>query len=104
MIEIKLYCPYKENPAVKETVKKMNDNIFGSMNKMLNTDIGYQINSDEISEFLTITLNNDTLSVKDLIEIIDLYIEKLKEKFNISQIYYKIKIKNEQVLPNNETP
>lgn len=95
MIEIKLYCPYKENPAVKETVKKMNDNIFGSMNKMLNTDIGYQVNNNDISEFLTIKLDTDTLSVKDLIEIIDLYIEKLKEKFNISQIYYRIKVKDE---------
>lgn len=95
MIEIKLFCPYKENPTVSLTVKKMNDDIFGSINKMLNTDIGYQINSDEISEFVTIKLNNDTLSVKDLIEIIDLYIEKLQEKFNISQIYYKIKIKDE---------
>lgn len=95
MIEVKLYCPYSENPAVKETVKKMNDNIFGSINKMLNTDIGYQINNEEISEFLTIKLDTDTLSVKDLIEIIDLYIEKLQEKFSISQIYYKIKIKDE---------
>ena len=95
MIEIKLFCPYKENPAVKETVKKMNDNIFGSMNKMLNTDIGYQVNNNDISEFLTIKLDTDTLSVKDLIEIIDLYIEKLQEKFSISQIYYKIKIKDE---------
>jgi hypothetical protein len=95
MIEIKLFCPYKENPAVKETVKKMNDNIFGSMNKMLNTDIGYQVNNNDISEFLTIKLDTDTLSVKDLIEVIDLYIEKLKEKFSISQIYYKIKIKDE---------
>jgi len=95
MIEIKLFCPYKENPAVKETVKKMNDNIFGSMNKMLNTDIGYQVNNNDISEFLTIKLDTDTLSVKDLIEIIDLYIEKLKEKFNISQIYYRIKVKDE---------
>lgn len=95
MIEVKLYCPYSENPAVKETVKKMNDNIFGSMNKMLNTDIGYQVNNNDISEFLTIKLDTDTLSVKDLIEIIDLYIEKLQEKFSISQIYYKIKIKDE---------
>lgn len=95
MIEIKLFCPYGENPTVKETVKKINDDIFGSMNKMLNTDIGYKVNSEEISEFLTIKLNTDTLSVKDLIEIIDLYIEKLQEKFNISQIYYKIKIKDE---------
>ncbi len=95
MIEIKLFCPYKENPAVKETVKKMNDNIFGNMNKMLNTDIGYQVNNNDISEFLTIKLDTDTLSVKDLIEIIDLYIEKLQEKFSISQIYYKIKIKDE---------
>lgn len=95
MIEIKLFCPYKENPAVKETVKKMNDDIFGNMNKMLNTDIGYQVNNNDISEFLTIKLDTDTLSVKDLIEIIDLYIEKLKEKFNISQIYYRIKVKDE---------
>lgn len=95
MIEIKLYCPYKENPTVSLTVKKMNEDVFGNMNKMLNTDIGYRIDSDEISEFLTITLNVDTLSVKDLIEIIDLYIEKLKEKFNISQIYYRIKVKDE---------
>lgn len=95
MIEVKLYCPYSENPAVKETVKKMNDNIFGSINKMLNTDIGYQVNNEEISEFLTIKLNVDDLSIKDLIEIIDLYIEKLQEEFNISQIYYKIKIKDE---------
>ena len=95
MIEIKLYCPYKENPTVSLTVKKMNEDVFGNMNKMLNTDIGYRIDSDEISEFLTITLNVDTLSVKDLIEVIDLYIEKLKEKFSISQIYYKIKIKDE---------
>lgn len=95
MIEIKLFCPYKENPTVSLTVKKMNDDIFGNMNKMLNTDIGYQVNNNDISEFLTIKLDTDTLSVKDLIEIIDLYIEKLQEKFSISQIYYKIKIKDE---------
>lgn len=97
MIEIKLYCPYSESPVVKETVKKINNDIFGDINKMFNdnTAIGYQVNSNEISEFLTIKLDNDTLSVKDLIEVINLYIEKLQEKFNISQIYYKIKIKDE---------
>jgi hypothetical protein len=95
MYSVVLYVKNGENPYYKEVLKIQTDKIFGDLNSML--DIGASVGMNEsfkdaIGSFVTISGLGGELTLENLVKILTLYENNLKEKFNITDFTYKISL------------
>ena len=91
-MKILIYVKANEHPVVKQTLKKLNDEMFGFINQVIpDSGIEYQSNNKDLTEFISLDIEDTNITVTRLNEMI-LHIEAfLIKEYAFTDVYYKLK-------------
>jgi len=84
-MKIQILVQNKYNPLYKEYLKKMNSSIFGDINQMLNTEIGFGMKEESLdlyTPFMVLSIDSN-IPLKDLEETKAAIEQQCFEKFEI---------------------
>lgn len=93
MYSIEIFIKNRDNPYYKEVLKAQSDKIFKEINELLDSkaSIGMKDSfAEQMGSFVTMSGLPEDMNIKRIVEMLNVYEQTFKDKFNITQFTYRI--------------
>ena len=92
-MKIEFFIKKEQHPLFVEYKNKVSENLFGDINKLFNTKIGFDYkDNDNYEKFCSIKIDKESTS-EQVLKVINIFQEEITKKFNYvkkENILYKI--------------